>query len=378
VAVTQTELTASSQNGELGMTKDVIGVRTEGDDLTLNFALTDAPGTGVNLGEAVLYKPAPSGEPSFSAWMYRGNGHATEAAAGCKVTELSVELGANQFGNVTFSYQGTSYYFNPIIITASTKFIDWTDDDGTQAASVAEGAYRNPAELARAIEVAMNAQTPETITVVYSNVTGKFTIATATSSVLSLLWNTGTNAANSIGTKIGFLVASNDTGSTTYSSDNELSYVASFTPSYDAADAIVVKDAELFIGDQLMTLCQCATTATLTVSKEIEDVDCICEESGTKEKINVGREVTLEASIVLEKHQQQLFDYLKNNTGISAMLNVGPKSSGNWIPGKCVNVYLGNCTVQNFSVSGDSFLVADITLRGYVTSSLKYIFVNFL
>lgn len=37
IAVTQTELTASSQNGELGMTKDVIGVRTEGEDLTLNF-----------------------------------------------------------------------------------------------------------------------------------------------------------------------------------------------------------------------------------------------------------------------------------------------------------------------------------------------------
>lgn len=347
------------------------------DDLTVNFDLPGAPGTGINLGKAILYKPAASGEPSFSAWAYRGNGYLTEAAAGCKVTELSVEMGANQYGKTSFSYQGTKYYFNPIEITNSSKYLDVTDDGGTFAVSIATGFYRTPSDVAEALQVALEAASAETYTVTYSNSTGKFTIASG-STTLSLLWNSGTNAANSIGTKLGFSVAANDTGALTYTSDNAQTYAASYTPSYDAGDIIVVKDAEFYIGTQDMTICQCAQTATLTISKAVEDVDCICEETGTKEKIFTSREVTLEADIIIEKHEQQLFEYLKNNDSVSAMINIGPKSDGNWIAAQCMNVYLGNAVVSSFSISGDNVITASVTVKGFITSSLKDVYVNFI
>jgi len=335
-------------------------------DLSVNFLLSNAPGTGVDLGRAVLYKPG-STFPSFTAWLYNGNGHAVEMASGDQLTELSLEFNVNEYASASFSYQGIKYHFNPIEITASTDTIDWTDDDGTWQATVENKIFRTPQELATALQDAMNAQTTETITVSYSNVTGRFTIA-ATGAVLSLLWNTGAGTAQSIGTKLGFSVAADDTGSLTYSSDNAQSYAAPYTPSYDAVDPIVVKDAELLIGTQSENICVCARTVTVTIAKEVTDADCICEETGTKEKVATSRAVTLEAEFFLNKYDVQMVDQLINNTTISAMLNVGPKSGGNWIPGKCVNVYLKNAAITSFSRTGDEFILGSVTITGFVSS----------
>jgi hypothetical protein len=347
------------------------------DDLTINFSLANAPGSGVNLGKAITYKPAATGHPTYSAWYYGGNGFFTQAAAGCTTSEVSMEFPANGFAEVTFSYEGTKYYFNPIIISSSNKYLDITDDTGTIAVAVAEGQYRNPIELARAIESAWDAATTETVSVSFSNSTGKFTLSSG-SSVLSLLWNSGANAANSIGTTIGFSVAANDTGSTSYVADNAISYAAVYTPSYDSVDAIIVKDCELLIGSQTDNTCVCANSVSITISKEVEDVDCICEETGTQEKIAVGRTVEMQVSAVMSKHEARFFDNLLNNTTISTMLNAGPKSAGNWVAGKCVNIYLQNAVVSSFSTEGDSYIVANMTIRGFVSSSDKDCFINFV
>lgn len=347
-----------------------------GDDLTINFSLANAPASGVNLGKAVLYKPVGTGHPTFSGWMYEANGHAVQAAAGCSVTELSAEFPVNEFASVEFSYQGTKYYYNPIEITASSKYLDF-NDGGDKSVSVAEGFYRDPMELATALQNALNDSASSIVfTVSFSSVTGKFTIAG--NSTFNIEWNTGSNSANSIGTKLGFSVAADDTGASSYLADNALTYTAAYTPSYDNADPIVVKDAELFIGSQTDNVCLCATSATVTISKEIEDVDCICEETGTKEKLAIGREVTIEAELVLEKHQVRLFNNLLNNTTISAMLNAGPKSSNNWVAGKCVNVYLKNATVSEHTIAGDSFVTANVVVRGFVSSSSKDVYWNFI
>lgn len=348
-----------------------------GDDLNLNFKLTNAPGTGVNLGKAITYLPAASGHPTFSTTKYIGGGHAKEVTAGNTVTELSLTMDANGFGEVEFSYEGTKYYYNPIIITSSNKYLDLTDDTGTLAVSVAEKIYKTPVELADALAAALDAASTETYTVTYSNVTGKFTIASG-SSTLSLLWNTGANAANSIGTTLGFLVAANDTGAVTYTSDNAQTYAAPYTPSYDSADAIIVKGADLFIGTQSENICICAQSVSLTVSKEIEDVDCICEETGILEKIPTARTAELQVTAVLKKYDVALLDALLKNSEISAMMNAGPKSGGNWIPGKCFNMYMQSCTVGAFRVTGDSFVQAEITLRGFVSTGTKDIYLNFL
>lgn len=348
------------------------------DDLTLNFNLDSAPGTGIGLGRSIVYLPVASGHPTLSTTKYLGNGFAKEISAGNAVTEASFTMDANGYGEVEFSFEGTKYLFNPIIITASSKFIDFTDDAGTFAASVAEGVYKTPVELADSLQAAMNAASTEDYTVSFSSSTGKFTITSATTAVLSILWNTGTNAANSIGTKLGFLVAANDIGALTYTSDNEQSYAPSLTPSYDVADKIVMKDAELFIGSQLDNLCICAQSVSLTVVKEIEDVDCICEESGVSEKIPTGRTVSMEVTASMKKHDVALLDALLKNSGISAMINCGPKSGGNFVAGKCFNAYLQRCTVSSYTTTGDSFIQVSMTLTGYVEGTKKDIYLNFV
>jgi hypothetical protein len=348
-----------------------------GDELNLNFRLSGAPASGTNTGKAVTYQPAAQGHPTFSTTKYLGNGHAIEVSAGNTVTEASITADANGYGEVEFSYEGTKYYFNPITITASTKFIDFTDDQGTQVCSVAEGIYKTPISLADAIKAALEGASSETMDCVYSSVDGKFIISSG-STLFSLLWNTGANASNSIGPKIGFSVAANDTGSVSYTSDNAITLTSAITPSYDSADAIVIKGAELFIGSAADNACICAQSVSITISKEVEDVDCICEESGVSEKIPTSRTVEMSVTATLNKYDAALLDALLKNSGISAMLNAGPKVGGNWVPGKCFNAYFPNATVSGYTTSGDSFIQAEITLKGFVTSTGKDVFINFI
>lgn len=349
-----------------------------GDVLTLNFALDSAPGTGVALGKGIVYLPVASGHPTISTTKYLGSGFAKEVSAGNAVTEASITMDANGFGEVEFSLEGTKYFFNPIVITASNKYLDFTDDSGTYAAAVAEGIYKTPIELADALASSMNAASTEDFTVSFSSVTGRFTIATATSAVLSLLWDTGANAANDIGSALGFLTASNDTGAVTYSSDNEQDYAPPYTPSYDSADKIVIKNAELFIGGQDDSLCICAQSVSLVVAKAVEDVDCICEESGISEKIAVSRSAEMEVTASMKKHDVALLDALLKNSGISAMINCGGKTGGNWTPGKCFNSYLQSCTVSKYTTTGDSFIQVSLTLKGYVDGTRKDVYLNFV
>jgi hypothetical protein len=348
----------------------------DGNDLYLNFFASNSA-DGLNLGRAITYVPAPQGHPTFSATKYIGNGHAVEATAGNTVTELSVTADANGFGEVEFSYQGTRYFFNPIEITSSNKFLDFTDDYGTWAVSVAEKTYKTPIDLADSLKAAMDAASPnEDHFVVYSNSTGKFTISS--SIFLSLHWNTGTNAANSIGETLGFSVVADDTGSLTYTSDDAQTYDSAIAPAYDSADAIIIKGAELFIGTELDNICVCAQSVSLTVSKEVQDVDCICEETGVKEKIATSRSVEMSVTAVLNKYDASLLDALLKNSGIAAMLNAGPKVGGNWAPGKCFNAYVQNCTVASYTTTGDSFVQAEITLKGFVTADSKDLYINFV
>lgn len=350
----------------------------DGSDLILNFSASNST-DGLNLGKAITYLPVAQGHPTFSATKYLGNGHAIEATAGNTVTELSLTADANGFGEVEFTYAGTKYFFNPIEVGATNKYLDFVDENGTFAVLIAEKVYKTPIELCDALKAAMEAASPtEEFVVRYDKGVGTFTLATNTSATFELLWDTGANAANSIGATLGFVVASDDTGTTTYVSDDSLDLESAITPVYDSADAIIVKGAELFIGTNEDDLCVCAQSVSLTISKEVEDVDCICEENGVKEKIAVSRAVEMSVTAVLNKHDATLLDALLKNSGISAMLNAGPKTGGNWIPGKCFNVYLSNCTVSSYTTTGDSFIQAEITLKGFVTSTQKDVYLNFV
>lgn len=347
-----------------------------GDNITLNFKLTAAPAASVNLGKCILYVPVSTGHPTFSVTKYLGNGFAIESASGNTVTDITIKSDANKFGEVDVTFEGINYLYNPIQITATSKYIDFIDDQGTQVAIIPVMTYANPIELADAIHLALHSASTETFTCTYNNVTGKFSIASG-SVIFSLLFATGTNVANSIKSKIGF-AATDLTGSSTYTSATEQIYTSALTPSYDTADNIVVKGAELFIGTVSNNLCFCAQTVSLKITKKVEDVDCICSENGILEKIPTSRTCEMTVKAVLKKHEVALLEALLANAGISAMLNAGPKASGNWIAGNCFNAYMQNCTVSDYKTSGESFIAVEILLKGFVTSTQKDIYLGFI
>lgn len=378
---------SAKEVGEAVMVKDTVNgfsIRNIDDistnDLSLNFNLSNAPGTGIGTGKAVLYKPGTS-HPAFSAWMYNGNVGAVQAAAGCRVSGITMNFEAGQQAEVEFTYEGSKYYYNPIVITSSNNKFDITDDDVTDTAVVIPVGIYDGISLASEIQTSLNDLTgsSEVYTCVYNNATGKFTIATATSSTFSILWSTGTSAASSIGGTIGFVVSSNDTGALTYTSDNAQSYVAGYTPSYDDATNLVVKNAEFFLGDATDNICKCARSISLQISTPVTNIESICSESGIQEKTILSRDVVMSVEMLLNKHDVLAFNRMKSNTGLKAMLNLGPKTAGgDWVPGKCLNVYLRNATVSKFTTTGEDFVLMSLELKGFVTSSSKDLYINMI
>lgn len=379
---------AQFQRGQVLLVKDSTNgfslrpvLSVSNDDLTLGFALAVAPGTGVDLGKAVLYKPADSGHQSVTLWHYLGNAGALQMMAGGKVTEFAVEIAAGELVNATFSLEGLSYYFDPINITSADRYLDFTDDDGTHAAIVAAQWYKDPHELASAIQAAIVATgTTETITCVYSNTTGKFTIASSTSTVLTLKWNTGANTANTIGDKIGFSVAADDSGSTSYTSDNALSFAASYTPSYDSADPLVAKSNECLIGDATSTTCFAASNVSFTLSDARAGINSICATTGRSGSIITERSVTITATALLNQYDADKFMRFRSGQQTSFLYNGGTKTGGNWDAGKCFSIFVPTATVSSFSLTDQDGLVAmEIELQAYVDANGSgEVYLNFL
>lgn len=342
------------------------------DDLTPGFNLATAPGTGVNLGKAVTFYPADSGHQSLSIWHYIGNGGAVQAMAGAKVTETAITFEAGQFINASFSLEGLSYYFDPINITSTDRYLDFTDDNGTFAAIVTAGLYKTPIDLASALQTAMNAADPlETFTVTYNNTTGKFVIATSTSTLLSLLWATGTNTANTIGDKIGFLVAADDTAAATYTSDNAISLAAGYTPSYDATDPLVAKNNSVMIGDATDYVCFDASSVSFTLGTPRRVIESVCAESGRSGSIINSREVTIAITALLPQYCADKFERMRNNTETRFAYVFGTKSGGNWVAGKCGCLYAPTCTISSYTPysDADGLVEASLELKAFVNDS---------
>lgn len=341
------------------------------DALTLGFNLDNAPASGVNLGEAITYLPADSGHPTLSVWEYTGNGGAIKLVSGARVVDASISLDAGQLINASYSLEGLRHYFNPISIESDDIYLDFTDDGGTFAAIVTAKVYSNPHELADALAASMNAvQTAETHTVTYSDTTGKFTIATSTSSVLSLLWNTGTNAANTIGDAIGFSVAADDTGATTYASDNALSFASPATPSLDAADPLVAKNMTIRLGDQDDSVCFPASSMSVSLGVPKTDILSVCAESGKVGSIPASRAVSVEVTALLDQYDADKYRRFRDNVSTRFMAVGGEKSGGNWVAGKCVCLYMGTATISSFNIdSADNLASLSMTLTAYVPAS---------
>lgn len=352
-------------------------------DLTLGFDLANAPASGIGAGKCVNYAPANTGHPTFSAWLYRGNPGAIELIAGSIVTEAGINFAAGQLINTSYSFEGTAYYFDPITITSSTNKLDFTDDDGTFAATITAKTYRDPHELAAAVEAAMEtANSGETKTVTYSDTTGKFTIKSS-GTVLSLLWNSGANTANTIAAKLGFSAAADSTGTaatTGYTSANAITLSNAITPSYDSADPVVAKANEVLLGDTDDIVNFCASTVDVTISNNIVNAECVGAESGVDEKIIEGRVVTIAISALLEQYDADKFKKFRANDTIAFAYNFGTKTGGNWVAGTCGNLYSPSAVISDFSLGDSNGLVSlDLELTCFVDSSGNgEFYINFL
>ena len=304
-----------------------------------------------------------------------------EGMAGGLVTQMDIDVDVGALINMSFTASGTKFFFDPIIIAATNKYIDITTDNVTDdPATIAEGAYQTPHALATAISSALTAADPlETYTVTYSDTTGKFTIASG-SSVFSILWNTGANAANTAATILGFSAAANSTGAQTYTSATAQSFADGQTPALDSSDPLVAKDMEVLLGDASAYIRPCIQTMRISVNLDAADVECLTSTSGVDSKTVRRRNSTIEATFLLTKWDAKIFDRFINNTETRFAFNFGPKSGGNWVAGKCGCIYVPQCTLSAVRVGeSDGSVIFAVTISPYVDSSGNpEIYVNLL
>ncbi len=352
-----------------------------GEVLTLAQNLNAAPANGTNTGRSISYAPADSGHKTLSVWDYRGNGGAVQAMAGGRVTSLELSAEAGQPLQWSATIGGLSFYWDPVLITSSDRYLDFNDGSSDYAAVIAAQYYASPHHLAAALQAAMTAAHPGgTYTVTYSDSTGKYTI-TKSAGTLNLEWNTGTNTANTVGDKIGFSVAADDTGSLSYTSDTAIVLSSPHTPSFANVDLLTAKYHEVLFGDFDDISCVCIQSITATIETPKTDVSCICAESGRQGSVVNARTASIEVVAYLDQYEADRFRKFKNNDEIVFTYNGGEKdSAGNWVAGKAVNLHARQATIQSIELAdADGIVVMNMTIVPFVSSDgVDEIYLNFI
>lgn len=341
-------------------------------DVPLSFDLPAAPAVGVTLGKCVYYSPANSGHQTICLWNYVGNGGAIQLLAGGRVTEFTMTAEAGQLINGSFTIEGTAFYLNPIEITSSTRYLDFEDDNGTVAAVVSTGWYKDPHELASALQTAMRAVSAATAVVTYSDTTGKFNIRTS-GTLLTLEWNTGANTANTIGTKLGFSVAADDSGTaatTGYTSDNAYVTASPYTPALDSADPLAAKYQEVMVGESTDYVCFEASSVSFSGSNTKRNIASICAQSGISGSVISERSGTINVTALLSQYEADKFRMFREGAEIKFQYSFGVKTGGNWVAGKCGYVYSPTCKISSYKISNDDGLATlELELTPFVNSS---------
>lgn len=339
------------------------------DDITLGFNVAVAPATGLGVGKAVMYSPANSGHQTLSLWEYRGNGGAVEMISGARVTEMGLDIKAGEMIQGAYTLDGIKYFFNPIDITSSTKYLDFLVGSTDYSAILTVKTYRDPHELAQAVQDAMNALVAGNV-VTYSNTTGKFTIANSGAGTYTLKWQTGTNTANTIATKLGFSAAANSSAALTYAAPTAQSWAAPYTPSYDNTDPLVAKDNEVMIGGVTDITSFAAANLSFKLSNNRSTIQDVTAVSGISGSVIKERHVTVEVTGLLTRHEADKFKRFRANDDTSFLYNFGTKSGGNWVAGKCGCLYIPTCTISSFAMEDlDGLVALKMTLTGFVDSS---------
>lgn len=384
-AVGQAVLVKDGSNGYA--VRNIVSKDESGDPdfLDMSFNFETAPGSGIGLGKAVYFEPKDTAQPTYSAHWFQSS--STDSAvhiaeAGCRTTSMTLEYPANDLASAQFEIAGIKFFQNPITISATNKYIDFTDSTGTVVAIIDEGVYQTPIDLANEIATKLTAASApsaaDTITCTFGNTTGLFTIE-SDGTVLSLLWNTGVNNANSIATTIGFDNAADDTGALTYTSDNAQTYEPSVTPVYDDSEPLVVRDNMLLLGSFDDYECFGGQSLTITVNTPKTDVNNWCAKSGVDESLILSRETTVTGTLKFRKHDVERIYKLLNNETVQLSFTTGLKSAGNWVPGTITTVFLPEVSLTTENVAdNDGYIVEEFEGTAIVGNDLQDIYINML
>ena len=339
------------------------------DAITLGFALANAPASGVSLGKCVYYTPADTGHQTLSIWNYVGNGGARRMMAGGRVTEFGFEAQAGALIDASFKMEGIGFYYNPIEITSSTKYIDFEDDGGNKSVALTVGWYKDPRELAAAAQALMDAASSNTITCTYDDTDGKFDW-TSNGTTFNLEWNTGANTANSAAAKFGESTAADRTGATSYSSTSAYDPSSPYTPSLDSADPLAAKHHEILFGTQSDYVALRPSKISFSGSLGRRVIEDISAQSGRSGSVISSREGSLEITALLSKYDVDAFTRYRQNTTSRFQYNFGNKDGGNWVAGQCGYLFLPDVTVSEWDAPDDDGLVTvEFTLAPFVDSS---------
>lgn len=323
-----------------------------GNDLTLLFNLRgDAPASGISCGKNILYKTSDE-PPSLTHWINRANGASKEAFAGMKIATMEMSAVVGQPINCTYSLEGTGQYFDPIAIESADRYLDFNLGAGALAASVNAKLYKSPHELSESLREAMeNTGATGTFIVDYKDygaASGKFFIAHS-GGTLNLLHNTGTNTANAIGDKIGYSLASDDTGASGYFSDSVQDWAAQFSQTLDNnSNPLILKNAEIMIGTFERTICTEVQELTMTIENTLQKIPDACAESGVGAILLQQRNVSIATTMTMRKHDAKYFEQFRNGDIVQFQFNAGIKVGGNWVPGRCINACIIEAKIVEF------------------------------
>ena len=364
-----TGIGASFERGEALLIKDATnGYRIRciesvaGDNLTIGFQVPVAPAVSVNLGKCVLYKPANTGHPTLSLFHYLGNGGATQALAGGRVTSAAISISAGELINASYSIEGVSYYFDPIEVVTGASIINF-NDGAPKTASIPLKLYKSPIELADAIALAFTAAHGAAVACTYSSTTGKFTVSQVAS--IAITWLTG---ANSIGATLGF--TADVSAIVTSTSNVAISFASPQTPSFDNSDPLAAKDNEVMLGIGSDVACFAASTVTYTIDTPKADIMSVCSVSGKQGSVIQSRACTIAVNALLEKYDASEFERFRVGTEIKFQYSFGVKSAGNWVAGKSGALFAPTASISKFVTADNNGLVElQLELTAFVNNA---------
>lgn len=322
-----------------------------GNTITLAFETANPITNGALIGKSITYQALNdmSTVPTLSSWFYLPG--TLEVISGMRVEGIDINFAAGELINASYSASGTQFYFNPLAITASNKYIDVDVSATEYSASIPEKLYSDPHEVAEALENSLNANGSGVVYAVSYGDDGKFTITG--DAAFTLLGATGTNVANSILPTIAF-DAVDSAAQTSHVSQNQIDLTSGLTPTYDDADPISARGHILLLGDYTSTECKDASSVDFSLANTANKLLSICPESGIKDIAISERSITASLELYLEQYDARYFKALRTGDKLPFFYGAGEKSGGQFVKGSCACLYISHASVDSLSITDDN------------------------